>query len=196
MFPQITLIRITLGSINCNLQMFLKKLYGFNKIFCTGFVFVIILFCFLNYKRGMVMTPIFQYGMYSGIFHLTDTQAIYKIYVDDKLIDLTKYSFEKNDDILVSIGNYEKAKHSNAITFETMKRIMSKVGLSSFMTASNFSNNISDQDFMLWYKRKMEKLFGNPIEKIEIFSQKMLWQQDAIKAVSSPTKLFSIVAVK
>jgi hypothetical protein len=176
--------------------MFLKKLYKYNKIFCISFVFIILLFCFLNYKRGMVMAPIFQYGMYSGIFNLNDTQSVYKIYVNNKELDLTKYSFEKNDEILVSIGNYEKTKKSNAIIFETIRRIMGKIGMSSFMTVSKFSNNISDQDFMLWYKKMLEKMISNPIEKIEIFSQKMLWQEDAIKAVSSPIKLFSIAAHK
>jgi hypothetical protein len=176
--------------------MFLVKLYQFSKMLFIGFVIFILLFCVINLKQGLVVTPVFQYGMYSAVAHLSDTQSVYKIYVNNKAIDFTKFSFEENDDLLVSVSNYEKAKKSNAIIFETMKRIVGKAGIAGFMTEVTFSNNISDQVFIEWYTKRVEKIMGSSIQAIEIFSQKMLYQNDTLRPVLLPVKLFSSAVIQ
>ena len=48
-------------------NMFLKKLYRYNKLLFGGFIFfaVVQLFCF--YKGGMVFSPWYNFGMYSEV---------------------------------------------------------------------------------------------------------------------------------
>jgi hypothetical protein len=45
--------------------MFLKEVYRHSKRIFVGMLFFIVLQLIINYKRGMVFTPFFHYGMYS-----------------------------------------------------------------------------------------------------------------------------------
>lgn len=45
--------------------MFLKKVYRHNKWLAVGMLFFVVMQLFVTYKRGMVLSPWYNYGMYS-----------------------------------------------------------------------------------------------------------------------------------
>ena len=171
--------------------MFLKKLFHFNKVLCIVLVFFFASFCFINYKHGLVAAPVFQYGMYSDVFHKSDTQEVYHFYVNDKMIDLTKYDFANRDNILATVSYYKKSKQSNLDFYATIKRIFNKIGLGKFMLQDTYTNKITDEQFMDWYKKYLEHIIDSPIDKLVIYSQLYAWQSDFLKPVSTPEKIFS-----
>jgi len=174
--------------------MFIKKLYRYSKAVFFVFAAFIIAFVFINYKWGVVATPVYQYGMFSSVFHVSDTQVVYHIYVNDKHLDITKYAMAKRDMMLISLENYEKAKEINQPVFFTMKRILDKTGLGYLMSQPNYSNNINDTVFSMWYKKLLQKTTGFPVVKIAVFSQKYVWVNNLLNPVSSPEKLSFLVA--
>jgi hypothetical protein len=174
--------------------MFIKKLYQHNKT--AGFVFIafIALYIFINYKWGVVATPVFQYGMFSTPFYLRDTQTAYRIYVNNKEIDITKHAFAKRDMLLVSLENYEKEKVVNTEVFLTMRQLLKKTGVGFLMKQTYYSNSINDTTFTIWYKKLLEQIVGYPVINIAVFRQKVILKNSLVQPVSSPEKLPFLVA--
>ncbi len=172
--------------------MFLKKLYYFNKVFCTILIIFIAGFYFINYKRGLVVAPIFKYGMYSGVFHTSDTQKVVHLYINDKKIDLTKYDFASRDNLMVSVLNYKMSTQANIDMYEKIEPSFSKIGLSNFMQQDKYTNKVTDEQFMDWYKGYVGHIVGYPVNKIVVYSQLYTWQSDVFMPVSSPKKIFPL----
>jgi hypothetical protein len=174
--------------------MFIKKLYQYSKTAGFGFTAFIVLYFFINYKWGVVATPVFQYGMFSTPFYLKDTQTAYRIYVNDKEIDITKYAFAKRDMLLVSLENYEKEKIINTEVFLTMRQLLKKTGVGYLMKQACYSNNINDTAFTVWYKKLLEQIVGYPVVNAAVFRQKIILKNSIVQPVSSPEKISFLVA--
>ena len=173
--------------------MFLKKLYHFNK---STFFLLILLFTiygYINYKWGVTATPVYQYGMFSNKMYLKDTQTIYKIFVDDKYLDISKYSFEKRDMILISLQNYSKQQVVNNAVVNTLKIIPQKTGFSGLIKPVLYQNNITDAIFTRWYKQFLERITGEKIRSIAVYQQKTIWVNNKVTAITTPQKLSFIV---
>jgi hypothetical protein len=93
--------------------MFLKQLYNYSKVLFFALIFFIMLFVYINYKWGVTATPIHQFGMFSSVMKKTDTQNIYHIYADDRLVDMSKIYFSKRDLLLNSIAFYKIQQQYN-----------------------------------------------------------------------------------
>jgi len=172
--------------------MFIKQLYLHSKWLCFIFTGFIVLFIFINYKRGVVATPVLQYGMFSEVFHKADTQVAYHIYVNDKPLDITRYDFAKRDILLISLENYEKIKY-NKIIFSTIKTVLNKAGVGGLMQQEVYSNTINDTIFTNWYTRLVEQIVQYPVLKIAVLSQKFVWLANEMQPASAPEKLPFIV---
>lgn len=170
--------------------MFLSQLYKFNKSAFLFFFAFIIIYAFINYNWGAVATPVYQYGMFSTKFYLKDTQTAFKIYTNDKLLDISNYHFAERDMLLVSLENYIKHKEVNASIYTTMRKIP---GLDKIMKATAYSNNISDTVFTTWYKRLIKTVTKKPVEKLEIYTQKVHWLNGTINEITPPQKIINIV---
>ena len=169
--------------------MFLKKLYYFNKTAFTLLLLFVFTFIYINYKWGATATPVYQYGMFSSKFYIKDTQMAFKIYVDDKLLDVTKYPFAKRDMLFVSLENYTEQKNINATVYGVMKKIPEKIGLTGLMKPEVYANSIDDETFAKWYRKLLEKITGQPIIRLEVYQQKVLWQNSVLKEIAPPEKL-------
>ena len=176
--------------------MFIKKLYQHSKTTCLFFVGFIVAFVFINYKWGLVATPVLEYGMFSGSFHIKDTQTVMQIYLNDKRLDYTQYSVAQRD----MIGSYPVAylseKEINDATFATMKRLLSKVGIGRWMQKEDYVNHITDETFAAWYKTLLEKITGEKINKLEVYKQKYLWDGNALAPAGEPNKINNLAVTQ
>ncbi len=175
--------------------MFIKQLYRYNKMLCLIFIMFILSFVFINYKQGVVATPIFQYGMFSSKFYLKDTQNVFKIYVNDSLLDLSNFSFEERDMLLVVLESYGIYKARNEAVYKTMKQLYAKFRLENIMKPEVYLINITDETFTKWYMHNLEDIIGYPVLKLAIFQQGYQFQNKELKEVSSPKKLDFIVVI-
>ena len=174
--------------------MFIKKLWYFNKKAALLFLMFIILWGYLNIKQSAVATPILQYGMFSGPYHLKDTQNVLHIYLNDKIIDFTKYSMSERDRLQVALEYYLVQNANNERVYTTMKRILSKVGIGNWMTEEVYTSKLTDEDFTKWYKKIIESISGEKVIKLAAYYQKYTWQSGQLIAVTAPLKINCIVA--
>lgn len=173
--------------------MFLKKLYRFNKTAFFSLLLFLIAFIYLNYKWGVHATPVYQYGMFSSTFYMKDTQTVFKIYTNGQLLDVTKYSFIEADRLFVSLQNYAKQKNANESIYNVMKQVPAKIGFAGMMKHEVYSNDLTDEAFTKWYRQLLEKITNKPVTKFEVYQQKALWHNNALKEIASPEKISFIV---
>lgn len=171
--------------------MFITQLYKYSKTACLAFLAFILVYIFINYKWGAVATPVYQYGMFSTKFYMKDTQTIFKIYTNDKLLDITAFHFAERDMLIVSLENYSKQGKVNNSIYNTMNKIPV---LGKMMKQEFYTNNISDTVFTAWYSELLQKVSGKPVEKLEIYRQKVLWYNGFLNEITPPQKLAFIVA--
>jgi hypothetical protein len=172
--------------------MFIKKLYNYSKAGCIVFLFFIGSFFFINIKQGVVAAPILQFGMFSSVFYISDTQTVAQIYLNDTLLNYADYSFAKRDIILTCLDMYLKQKETNSASFVTMKRLLSKIGIGKWMNERLYSNDITDEQFTNWYKLLLERVTKKSIYKLEIYSQKYLWNGSCLKPTGTVNKITKI----
>lgn len=172
--------------------MFIKKLYQYNKALCVFFVSGALLFLFINFKWGVVATPMLQFGMYSSIFHVKDTQVVYKVEVNDNIIRNADVSLTNRDVLQVFPDYYEKQASVNEATYATIKKYISYTGLAGFMKKSNYQNDINDSMFVHWYKTKVESITGNPVHSLKLTRQNFVWNGDSLEPIGTASKLLEI----
>lgn len=174
--------------------LFIKKLWYFNKKSTIFFVLFILIWFFINFKRGAVATPILQYGMFSNPYYLKDTQNVLHIYVNDKMIDFTKYSMSERDQLQVFLEDYLVQKDNNEMVFTTMKRIFNKVKIGNLMKEDTYTCMLTDEDFTRWYTKIIERITHEKVQKLAAYHQKYIWQLGNFVAVTTPVKINCIVA--
>jgi hypothetical protein len=172
--------------------MFIKKLYNYSKGGCVVFVVFINSFFFINFKQGVVAAPILQFGMFSSVFNINDTQTVALIYLNDTLLNYTDYSFAERDIILSHLDMYLLEKETNNASFATMQRVLGKVGMAKWMDKQVYSNTITDEQFTGWYKCLLEKVTKKNIYKLEVYSQKYLWNGSYLKSTGKGNKIIKI----
>ena len=173
--------------------MFINRIWNYNKKATIVFVLFILSWCFINVKQGAVATPLLQYGMYSSPFYLKDTQNVLHIYVNDQLIDFTKYSISERDQLQSFLEYYLEHENNNVMVYSTMKRILSKVYIGNWMREEAYTCKLSDEDFLKWYTKIVERITHEKVFKLAAYYQKYTWQSGQLIAVSKPLKINCIV---
>lgn len=148
-------------------MMYLQQLYRVNK-----FWFVVVFFfmggqLFINYKRGIVITPLYHYGMYSRKATMPNTIELYEIVINGKVLQPFHFSSQKWDKFILPIEEYCKMeKHNNDLFLKEINRVLHKV---SFVPNSkNFMIEKTPNQFLAWYKKYTSKIISIPINQIEI----------------------------
>lgn len=174
--------------------MFIKKLYHHSKPLFFIIVSFLLVFAFLNIKWGAVATPAYQYGMFSGIMHRSDTQRLYQVFVNDQPFDISPWSFAERDILLVSLKKYKSEKEANSAVFNTMKRLLAPVGIGKSMREDVYTNRITSSVYTNWLKYLLQKMSGNKVTKVTVYSCLYKWSAGNIQPISSPEKETFVVA--
>ena len=165
--------------------MFLKQLYHYNKFWLAAFLLFILAFIYINLKWGFTASPIYQYGMFSGEYHVSDTQKVYQVTVNDKMIDPAKMHFTDRDIMLTSLSRYKKQEATNKAIFETGRRFYNSLGLGKFMQPGTFQHTLNARDFLSWYSHDLFYRIGVEAHGyLSINYQLFQWQQGRMIAVS------------
>lgn len=173
--------------------MFLRRLYRHHRTYFFAFCGFVSCFLFLNYKWGFYATPLYEFGMFSKPYHRGDSQKLYKIFVNNRLLDMGKYSFTQRDMLLWPLEAYQAQKEKNASVLATMKNGFSKFGLAAPFSEGTYCNQINDADFTAWYTKLLEKTIGYKVHRLELYSQQYVWGDNKPESSSQPKKEMFIV---
>jgi hypothetical protein len=169
--------------------MFISLFYKYNKWSCTLFCLFILAFLFINYKWGVVASPVTGFGMYSKKVYLTDTQAVYFIKANNKLVEADKLSINDRDVLQIFLERYEKHTNINAYVYNLMVNYFSAIGLKNAVNKDAFFNTIDSTVFKNWYVTKISRMVKEPVAKIEIYKQQFVWKQDRFTSIDTLQKL-------
>lgn len=169
--------------------MFCKKLYQHSKGLFWIFISFLFAFVFLNYKWGVVATPVYQYGMYSGPMYLSDTLHLMQVNINGKKLNMGEYPFASKDKMLVMPDKYLKSLHQNKAIQQSLQRIFTPVGMASLFNSDKYVQQVPPQLFMQWYRSQLQRFIHEEINAIEILQQDYLRQATHLVPLGTPQKI-------
>ncbi|RYE05629.1 MAG: hypothetical protein EOP51_34460 [Sphingobacteriales bacterium] len=173
--------------------MFLEQLYRFNKFWCAAFVFFILVFVVINVKWGYTATPVYQYGMFSGTYHVGDTQQVYQLYAGSTFVSPTRMSFVQRDELFTSIAKFKQLEAVNRNIVNTVIPFYSRVGIGRFMDPLQFQNKAGSQ-LQPWLERRLARILHmSGGFTLSVKTQSFVWQAGKMVPVSE-SKIDPILA--
>ncbi len=164
--------------------MFISRLFRHSKIAAICFVSVIVAFLYINYKWGVVASPLYQLGMFSRPVHTSDTLIVYTIHVDDKPLLLNELPFVHNDMLLVSLSRLEDHREHNLNVMGVFNKFSLKM-LKKPLSHETFTNKITDAQATDWFKNLL-KSYQVQVSKLSVTSNRYVWINQQLTAIGSP----------
>jgi len=135
--------------------MYLKRLYKYHK----GWFLFVVLFAFgqlfINYKRGVVFSPFFNYGMYSIKFYPQQEYSVTAVYVNGKKLHSTAFTPQQWDNISVPVDLFSSQEENNHSVWQmNIKRML------HLQDSSKYLNVMDSAAFNHWYKSYLSYKFG------------------------------------
>jgi hypothetical protein len=148
--------------------MYLKQLYKQHK---GWFLFVLLFIVgqlFINFKRGVVFSPFYHYGMYSERMELKDSVAIAQITINNKKLQPFEYSAQEWDKLVLPIYlDSTVHSHNRTVFSQDAERLLKKLRLQPKEKFFEVEWHCYI-DFMDWYKPYASKIIGDSINSISI----------------------------
>ncbi len=175
--------------------MFLKKLYIHNKVLFFSVTAFLVAYLYLNYKWGIIATPVQQYGMFSGRHNLQDSLPVFTIRANGKIINNAGLSPIERD-LLQSFPVYymEQQKTNDATFYALKKYLFFKSIFSESRHQYKFYNEINDSVFTEWYTTKVGGIIHEKLTSIEVYQQIFTWKNNQLIPIDTPAKMNFIVA--
>lgn len=153
-------------------QLFLYKVYGYNKKLFLFFAFfsVVTIICNLT---GNEVTPFFVWGMYSQKEKPAEYYPVYKITVNGKILDYTTGFFPANRFFLQSPLSYylEMKENGDPLKLFLQKKLGVKYFYDFPYSSSVFNSSQNIEKFPGWYKEYLEQ---TTVEEIKSFKVEVL----------------------
>lgn len=167
--------------------MFLQLVNKHSKTLLFLMVIFIIGQLFINYKRGMVITPFFHYGMYSGVINIRNSYQIFEVIQNGKRLHGQDFTPEQWDKIMLPLQYYAGTSKSNRLYETDIKRLLTKMNISSndknFITACNY------QQFENWYKKYLSKITNQTTTSLTASYRTYLYQSNKLEATNTSLPL-------
>jgi hypothetical protein len=143
--------------------MFLKEIYTHSKLAASVLVVIIATFLYINYKCGIVASPIHMYGMYSKPIYLTDTTSFINIKQDGIPLNASQLTFAELDLIQNYPYAFTRAIQNNKNCQTTLNPFVFNM-----LKSANYENNANTQTFWAWYKQKVGTITGKSSFKLSV----------------------------
>ena len=130
-------------------------------LFICGQLFVILIW-------GIVITPFYNYGMYSESIQIKDKYEVYEIELNGKKLRGQDFSPQEWDKIILPLQFYRGIGESNTLYKTDIKRLMNKMHIKA--TDANFLQTCNYQQFENWYKHYVEYITKQKTHSLNIIS--------------------------
>jgi hypothetical protein len=132
-------------------------------------VFFIIGQSLVAFKRGILITPFLNYGMYSEVFRVDTLYPVFKIEQNGKLLRGQDFSPQQWDKILLPLSYYANKDRNNSLYDTEIKRILAKARIET--TANNFLIGCNYAAFENWYSKYLTTITGKQTQSLKIYYQ-------------------------
>jgi hypothetical protein len=147
--------------------MFLHKVYRYSK---PLFVFMLLFAVgqiFINYKRGLVISPFYHYGMYSEVMGVKKSYGVFEVEVDGRKLKASNFTLQQWDKIILPLMWYSSIRtKSNVLYSNEIQRLMDKLKISTTETA--YLQNCDATEFYNWYKKYLMSFVNGDIVDLNI----------------------------
>ena len=150
--------------------MFLLKVYRYNKWLFIGMLFFMLGQLVVNYKRGLVFSPWYHYGMFSAKVPVKDTYAVTLVKGANQL----PWAPEAWDRVYVTLWQYQNLNENDSIYQKEIKRLFAKAGLSE-PDKKYYVQQVSRRSFLNWYTAHLQRSNRFGSLKIELLPVKAIW---------------------
>jgi hypothetical protein len=147
--------------------MYLKQLYNQHK----GWFLLVVLFIagqlFINFKRGVVFSPFYHYGMYSERMERPDSIAVLRIRSNQGELRPFDFSAQSWDKLTLPVYlNQNFQQHDSLCYYQNAKRML------AVMHIGTNENDFQSPPFLFyeWYHDYARTIFGNKHNSVNSFS--------------------------
>lgn len=140
---------------------------------------------FINFKRGMVFSPFYHYGMYSEVMNVHVNYTVFEVEANRQTLKAQDFSPRQWDKIILPLNYYSIISKSNALYQTDIKRLMNKILV--FSNEKNFLQNCDSDSFNKWYKSYLESMMHEKIVVLNIRSHTYQFKSGHLQATNSYT---------
>lgn len=163
--------------------MYLRQLYNHSRllsalviIFICGQLFVILIW-------GIVITPFYNYGMYSEVMPVRKTYKVFEVELNGRRLRGQDFSPQQWDKIVVPLQFYVGIKTSNELYRTDIKRLLEKMHIAA--NDANFLVSCNYQQFENWYKNYLEQLTNEKINSLSLNQRSYQYHANKLEATNS-----------
>lgn len=142
--------------------MYLKELYHHNKYWFAVVLVFILCQLFINFKRGMVVSPFYHYGMYSGLMKPDSSYTVLEIIADGEVLRTKDYNAQQWDKIMQPVLYYSKHKKWNAGMFIELNRI---TGISD---TAKYVSTLQKKEFFDHYRKYLSIVIDKKVRTLTV----------------------------
>ncbi len=168
--------------------MFLVKLYHYSKGLFYTLIVLLLLFLYINFKWGVVATPIYQYGMFSNAWYNAGPYPAYTVELNRHTYQLSNLPFPVRDQCVVIFSRYLSLEANNQWAIKAMLPLYG----TSFNSDDVIAGRVSAEVFSKWFEQWLGKVTGEQVNSLIIYRSMVSWK-DGVHVISSPEKVYPIV---
>lgn len=126
----------------------------------SGIVFFIVIQLLCFYKKGMVFSPWYNYGMYSEVIQPQSNYTVTKVYADGKLLQGNQFSAQHWDKIQFNLQQAAAAKCNEHFYETQIKRLYQKFHLPAPGAAHFINTKYSPEQILANYHQHLAQWLG------------------------------------
>ncbi len=142
--------------------MYLKQLFRHNKYWFAVVLLFIFGQLFINFKRGMVFSPFYHYGMYSAVMRPEAQYPVFEVIADGQVLQAKDYTPQQWDKIMQPLLYYSRHREWNENMYRELHRI---TGMND---SAKYVNHIAKRGFYTWYQQHLARIIDRNIKTMAV----------------------------
>ena len=170
--------------------MYIRQAYQHSKWLAVIIVFFAAAQLFVNYKRGVVISPFYHYGMYSDRMLADSFYSVFEVDVDDSRLHGKNFTATEWDRILLPLQYFAGVRASNQLYKTDVARLLNKLHISAPEKA--YVSGCNYQQFAAWYKQYLALLLQQHVERVNIAVREYQFTNGKLQATNKIVALSSL----
>jgi hypothetical protein len=121
---------------------------------------------FINFKRGMVISPFYHYGMYSEVMKPKPLYGVYEVKVNDQLLSGKDFTPQQWDKIIQPIKYFHSLDSMKGLYEKDVKRLMLMLHITT--DDKKFTSQCDAGLFYNYYKLYLQNILNKTIDSVEV----------------------------
>jgi hypothetical protein len=167
--------------------MYLRQLYSHSRLLYSLVILFICAQLFVILIWGIVISPFYNYGMYSEVMDIKKDYQIFEVEVNGNRLQGQAFSPQQWDNIILPLQFYSNIQQSNRLYETDIKRLLQKMQISS--NEADFVSSCNYPQFEKWYIQHLQAITKQKILAIKINLRQYQYQSNMLQPTSSALSL-------